>query len=67
MSRPALLAAVAADPDADLPRLLLADWLDDHGESDRAEFVRLQVEWAGTARRLVGEGLANQLRAVDVR
>jgi uncharacterized protein (TIGR02996 family) len=37
-----LLTDAKDDPSADLPRLLLADWLDDHGESDRAEFVRLQ-------------------------
>ncbi len=38
----ALLAAVCADPDTDLPRLVYADWLDDHGEPARAEFIRLQ-------------------------
>src|SRR5262245_49246851 len=40
------LLADAKDEDADLPRLLLADWLDDHGEHDRAEFVRLQCRLA---------------------
>ncbi len=45
-ARDALLAAVAADPDADLPRLVYADWLDDHGEPDRAEFIRLQCQTA---------------------
>lgn len=39
----ALLAAVLTDPAADLPRLTLADFLDDQGESDRAEFIRVQV------------------------
>lgn len=45
----ALLAAVIADPDADTPRLVYADWLDDHGGDagrDRAEFIRVQVELA---------------------
>lgn len=41
-----LLAAVAADPASDLPRLVYADWLDDHGQAIRAEFVRLQCEIA---------------------
>jgi uncharacterized protein (TIGR02996 family) len=41
-----LIAAVCADPDDDTPRLVLADWLDEHGQTDRAEFVRLQVELA---------------------
>jgi uncharacterized protein (TIGR02996 family) len=42
----ALLAAVCADPDADLPRLVTADWYDDHGQPERAEFIRLQCEIA---------------------
>jgi uncharacterized protein (TIGR02996 family) len=42
--RDALLNAVLADPDDDLPRLVFADWLDEHGEPDRGEFVRVQVE-----------------------
>ena len=41
-------AAVAASPDDDLPRLVFADWLDDRGESERAEFVRAQVQCAAT-------------------
>ncbi len=42
-----LLAAVAADPDNDLPRLVYADWLASQpGDADRAlaEFIRLQCE-----------------------
>jgi uncharacterized protein (TIGR02996 family) len=42
-TREALIAAVLADPDDDLPRLVFADWCDEHGEPDRGEFVRLQV------------------------
>lgn len=41
------LAAVCAAPSDDLPRLVLADWLDEHGDSARAEFIRLQVSAAG--------------------
>jgi len=33
-------------PDDDAVRLIYADWLDDHGDPDRAEFIRLQVERA---------------------
>ncbi|MBO0697704.1 MAG: TIGR02996 domain-containing protein [Zavarzinella sp.] len=33
-------------PDDDAPRLVYADWLDEHGESDRAEFIRLQIRYA---------------------
>jgi len=42
----ALLAAVAAEPGNDLPRLLYADWLDERTEPQhiaRAEFIRLQI------------------------
>ncbi|MBY0455899.1 MAG: TIGR02996 domain-containing protein [Gemmataceae bacterium] len=38
----ALLAAIRAHPDEDTPRLIYADWLDEHGDSARAEFIRLQ-------------------------
>jgi uncharacterized protein (TIGR02996 family) len=40
----ALLAACRARPADDLPRLVLADWLDENGQGERAEFVRIQVE-----------------------
>ncbi len=36
------LAAIIAEPDDDLPRLVFADWLEENGDSDRAEFIRLQ-------------------------
>ncbi|HEX5273253.1 MAG TPA: TIGR02996 domain-containing protein, partial [Gemmataceae bacterium] len=38
----ALLRAVIADPDDDAPRLIYADWLDEQGKADRAEFIRVQ-------------------------
>ena len=42
--REAFIAAIAAAPDDDLPRLAFADWLDERGESPRAEFIRLQCQ-----------------------
>jgi uncharacterized protein (TIGR02996 family) len=42
----ALLAAIAAHPDEDTPRLAYADWLDEHGRHARAEFIRIQIERA---------------------
>ena len=42
----AFLAAIIADPDNDMPRLVYADYLDEQGESDRAEFIRVQCELA---------------------
>ncbi|AWM40884.1 hypothetical protein GobsT_05560 [Gemmata obscuriglobus] len=38
----ALLAAIGAQPDEDTPRLVYADWLDEHDRAERAEFIRLQ-------------------------
>jgi uncharacterized protein (TIGR02996 family) len=38
----ALLAAIIAHPDEDTPRLMYADWLDENGNPERAEFIRLQ-------------------------
>ena len=42
--RDALLAAIRQAPRDDAPRLVYADWLDEHGDPDRAEFIRLQIE-----------------------
>lgn len=39
-----LLAAVRATPADDLPRLVLADWLEEHDQPDWAEFIRAQCE-----------------------
>ena len=46
MNEQSLLAAVLADPDDDAPRLIYADWLDEQGDCDRAEFIRVQCELA---------------------
>src|SRR4051812_5383520 len=37
----ALLAAIAEAPDDDAPRLVYADWLEEHGDDARAEFIRV--------------------------
>jgi uncharacterized protein (TIGR02996 family) len=42
----ALLRAIKETPEDDAPRLILADWLEEHGEPDRAEFIRLQCRLA---------------------
>jgi uncharacterized protein (TIGR02996 family) len=70
----ALLAACRARPADDLPRLVLADWLDENGDPDRAEFVRVQVELShptadakrtaelrGRESKLLGEGTSRWL------
>jgi uncharacterized protein (TIGR02996 family) len=38
------LQAIIDDPDDDSVRLIYADWLDDHGDPARAEFIRVQIE-----------------------
>jgi uncharacterized protein (TIGR02996 family) len=44
----ALYRAILEQPDDDAPRLVWADWLEEHGGPDRAAFVRLQCEWVAT-------------------
>jgi uncharacterized protein (TIGR02996 family) len=41
-----LLNAVVESPDDDAVRLVYSDWLEEHGDADRAEFVRAQIELA---------------------
>jgi uncharacterized protein (TIGR02996 family) len=43
------LAAIRADPDDDAPSLLLADWLDEHGDSagDARQLVLIQTRLHG--------------------
>ena len=42
----ALVQAILHAPDDDAPRLVYADWLDEHGDADRAEFIRVQSRMA---------------------
>jgi uncharacterized protein (TIGR02996 family) len=35
-----------ADPHNHLPRLVFADWLEEHGDAARAEFIRVQCAYA---------------------
>jgi uncharacterized protein (TIGR02996 family) len=46
MNAATFLAEICANPDDDTPRLVYADWLEDHGDPDRAELIRAQVELA---------------------
>lgn len=38
--------AICSAPDDDTPRLVFADWLEENGEVERAEFIRVQCEFA---------------------
>ncbi len=42
----AFLADIIEHPDDDTPRLVYADWLDDHGQPAPAEFIRVQIALA---------------------
>lgn len=37
------LRAICETPDDDSPRLIYADWLEENGQPERAEFIRLQI------------------------
>jgi uncharacterized protein (TIGR02996 family) len=44
--RATFLAAIRAHPEDDTARLVFADWLEEHGDADRAEFIRLGCQHA---------------------
>ncbi len=54
----ALLNAIYDHPDDDTPRLVYADWLQEHGQENYAQFIRLQCAaareqlWSAEANRL---------------
>ena len=57
----ALLDAVIAEPDADGPRLVYADWLQQHGDGARGELIAVQCALA----RLDHPAEHNRLKARD--
>ncbi len=66
--RTALLAGVVAAPDDDLPRLVYADWLEEHGDPARAEFIRVQCRIAERERTApVPEGDPDRRRETELR
>jgi uncharacterized protein (TIGR02996 family) len=46
-TKEALLAGIVENPDDDAPRLVFADWCEENGEADRAEFIRAQIRLEG--------------------
>jgi uncharacterized protein (TIGR02996 family) len=62
----AFLGAIHDDPDDDTPRLVYADWLEEQGDSERAEFIRVQCALERLAeddpRRAGLEGRERELR-----
>lgn len=43
----AFIRAICSNPADDTPRLVMADWLEENGQEERAEFIRVQCELAG--------------------
>ena len=41
-----MIRSILISPNDDLPRLIYADWLDENGQSDRAAFIRVQIDIA---------------------
>ena len=42
----ALFQAILDNPEEDAPRLVYADWLEEHDQAERAQFIRLQIDLA---------------------
>ncbi len=59
-----LMRAIVAAPEDDAPRLIYADWLEEHGDAEQADFIRASLELHGLAandpRR---NALADQVKA----
>jgi uncharacterized protein (TIGR02996 family) len=55
----AFLQAIREAPEDDTPRLVYADWLEEHGRSERAEFIRIQC---ALARKEQDQSRAKELR-----
>ena len=72
LGRREFLDAIRADPDADAPRLIYADWLEENGDAERAGLIRFQIaggefqyshiDLPGRVGRLVFPDLAEQPR-----
>jgi uncharacterized protein (TIGR02996 family) len=58
--REAFIRQICERPEDDTVRLVFADWLEEHGEPERAEFIRVQME----AERMRGGGCAVVLGAM---
>jgi uncharacterized protein (TIGR02996 family) len=45
-NRNSFIRSIIAAPEDDAPRLIYADWLDEHGEPERADFIRTECRLA---------------------
>lgn len=61
----AFLEDIARNPDDDAPRLIYADWLEDNGNPERAELIRLQIENAGKDAKEMGTLVWKRMRELE--
>lgn len=57
-----LLRAILEKPEDDAPRLIYADWLEEDGQPERAEFIRVQCELARCPSEIRADRRWNDLR-----
>jgi uncharacterized protein (TIGR02996 family) len=67
----ALIRACKDEPEDDAPRLVLADWLDEHEKTEHAQFIRLTVgkgnrRWSSAAKELLDSLLLQWLGVFGV-
>ena len=58
----ALLKRCRESPADDMPRLVLADWLDENGDADRAAFIRVQIALSHPS---ADSGRQRELKAIE--
>ncbi len=58
----AFLQAIRETPFDDAPRLIYADWLEEHGRAERAELIRLQCRLAALPQEDKGRGVLEAAR-----
>lgn len=61
----ALMQAVAANPADDVVRGVLADWYEENGQVERAEFIRAQIELARMTEKERQSSHGKQLRKIQ--
>ena len=60
-----LLSAICESPEDDTPRLVYADWLEEHDQPQRAEFIRAQCALATMAKDGIARPMFTTLTAAN--
>ena len=61
-----LLHAIIDDPSDDAARLVYSDWLKEHGQEDRGEFIRVQIELASLEAKDLARGWSSHFKHDDL-